>query len=143
MRRYATAVWEGAGRNGRGHVTTQSAALAHARYSFASRFAAEAGTNPEELLAAAHAMCFTLKLSFVLEEAGFVPELLETTATVSFEMGAVTASHLELTATVAGISAADFAACVKEAKRYCPISAVLRAAVSTSVRLTDRLLPLT
>ncbi|MFX5688971.1 OsmC family peroxiredoxin, partial [Acinetobacter baumannii] len=81
MKRNATAVWNGSGKDGNGHLTTQSTVLNQTQYSFNSRFADGIGTNPEELMAAAHAGCFTMKLSFVLGAAGFTPESLETTCT--------------------------------------------------------------
>src|SRR5574338_672725 len=99
-KRKATAVWNGSGKDGKGHLTTQSSVLSKTQYSFSSRFEEGIGTNPEELVAAAHAGCFSMKLSFVLGEAGFTPTRIETKATVTLEGGAITGSHLEVKAKV-------------------------------------------
>lgn len=135
MKRNATAVWNGSGKDGNGHLTTQSTVLNQTQYSFNSRFADGAGTNPEELLAAAHAGCFTMKLSFVLDEAGFTATSLQTTSYVNFENGSITASHLVLKADVPGITQAVFDASVREAELNCPISRVLNAEISVEAVL--------
>ena len=137
MKRYAKATWHGSGKDGRGYMTTQSDALDKNVYSFSSRFASEKGTNPEELLAAAHAGCFTMKLSFVLDEAGYFPEALETTAYVNFENGAITASHLVVVGKVWGMNLDDFEACVREAKRNCPVSMALNIMITTAANLQN------
>ncbi|ACU58848.1 OsmC family peroxiredoxin [Chitinophaga pinensis] len=137
MKRYAKAIWHGAGKDGRGHMTTESEALDKQVYSFSSRFTSEEGTNPEELLAAAHAGCFTMKLSFVLDEAGYFPEALETTAYVNFENGVITASRLVVTGKVWGISPDDFDVCVREAKRNCPVSMALNIMITTEANLQN------
>ena len=131
MIRNATAVWNGSGKEGKGHLTTQSGVLSETQYSFGSRFESGIGTNPEELVAAAHSGCFTMKLSFVLGEAGFTPESLETTCQITFENGAVTKSHLIVKGVVPGISAEKFQACVKDAEQNCPISKLLNTAISS------------
>ncbi len=135
MKRNATAVWNGSGKDGNGHLTTQSTVLNQTQYSFNSRFADSVGTNPEELLAAAHAGCFTMKLSFVLDEAGFTATSLQTTSYVNFENGSITASHLVLKAVVPGITQAVFDASVREAELNCPISRVLNAQISVEAVL--------
>jgi lipoyl-dependent peroxiredoxin len=135
MKRNATAVWNGSGKEGKGHLTTQSTVLKQTQYSFSSRFEEGPGTNPEELVAAAHAGCFTMKLSFVLGEAGFVPETLETKAIVTLENGKISESHLVLKATVKGISLDAFNAAVKEAELNCPISLSLNAKISVESTL--------
>lgn len=122
MKRNATAVWNGSGKEGSGHLTTQSTTLNKTQYSFNSRFAEGVGTNPEELMAAAHAGCFTMKLSFVLGAEGFTPEHLETTCTISLEDGVINHSHLVLQAKVPGISKEKFDACAADAKLNCPVS---------------------
>ena len=94
------------------------------------------GTNPEELVAAAHAGCFTMKLSFVLGEAGFTPENLETKCEITFENGAVTKSHLIVKGTVPGISKEKFDACVKDAEKNCPISKLLNTTITSEASLT-------
>lgn len=122
MKRNATAVWNGSGKEGNGHLTTQSTTLNQTQYSFNSRFAEGVGTNPEELMAAAHAGCFTMKLSFVLGAAGFTPDTLETQCTITLEDGTITSSHLVLKAKVPGITPEQFDACAAEAKANCPVS---------------------
>jgi len=127
MKRHATAVWKGSGKDGKGTVSTQSGLLKDAQYSYKSRFEDGVGTNPEELVAAAHAGCFDMKLSFVLQEAGFTAESLETTAEVTLENGAVTKSHLTLRARIPGISQEQFDKAAEDAKANCPISKLLNA----------------
>src|SRR5947209_15674767 len=127
MKRHATAVWKGSGKDGKGTVSTQSGLLKDAQYSYKSRFEDGVGTNPEELVAAAHAGCYDMKLSFVLQEAGFTDESLETTAEVTLENGAVTKSHLTLRARIPGISQEQFDKAAEDAKANCPISKLLNA----------------
>ena len=135
MIRKATAVWNGSGKEGKGHLTTQSGVLSETQYSFGSRFESGTGTNPEELVAAAHSGCFTMKLSFVLGEAGFTPTSLETSCAITFENGAVTKSHLTVKGVVPGISAEQFQACVKDAEQNCPISKLLNTSISSEATL--------
>jgi osmotically inducible protein OsmC len=125
MKRNATANWKGSGKEGKGKLSTQSSVLKDTQYSFNSRFAEGTGTNPEELVAAAHAGCFSMKLSFVLGEAGFTPEDITTTCTITLGDGAITNSHLVLKAKVPGISKEKFEACAADAKANCPISKLL------------------
>ncbi len=122
MKRKATAVWRGTLKEGEGFLTTASTVLNNTNYSFKSRFDDGAGTNPEELLAAAHAGCFTMKLSAELSEAGFKPEKLETEAVISMENGKIVLSHLSLKAKVNGIGDGDFQEIAKKAKDTCPVS---------------------
>jgi osmotically inducible protein OsmC len=135
MKRKATAVWNGSGKEGTGHLTTQSTVLSKTQYSFNSRFAEGVGTNPEELIAAAHAGCFTMKLSFNLGEAGFEPKELETSCEITFENGAITRSHLTLSAQVPGIDQAKFDELVKDAEENCPISKLLNTEISVDASL--------
>lgn len=135
MKRTATAVWNGSGKDGSGNLTTQSTTLNKTQYSFKSRFEQGVGTNPEELVAAAHAGCFAMKLSFVLGAAGFTPESLEATATVSLEDGAITSSNIVLQAKVPGIDAAKFKECAEDAKSNCPISKLLNTSISLEANL--------
>ena len=138
MVRNATAVWNGTGKEGNGQVSTASKALNNNAYSYKSRFVDENTgtlTNPEELIAAAHAGCFTMKLSFVLGEAGFTPDKLETTCEVSFEGGVVTKSHLIVKGTVPGITKEKFDECVKNAEQNCPISKLLKTEISSEATL--------
>jgi osmotically inducible protein OsmC len=135
MKRTATAQWAGSGKEGKGNLSTQSTVLNKTQYSFGSRFEEGVGTNPEELIAAAHAGCFTMKLSFVLGAAGFTPENLETSCAIVLDNGAVTSSSLTLTAKVPGISAEQFATAAEEAKVNCPISKLLNTAISLEYTL--------
>jgi osmotically inducible protein OsmC len=135
MIRKATAVWQGTGKEGAGHLTTQSTVLNQKQYSFNTRFADGIGTNPEELIAAAHAGCFTMKLSFNLSGAGFVPTELETVCHITFENGEITKSHLVLKAQVDGIDDEKFKELVEDAEANCPISKLLNTAISVEYTL--------
>ncbi|GGC67334.1 osmotically inducible protein OsmC [Pedobacter quisquiliarum] len=122
MKRNATAIWTGTVKDGSGTLSTGSTTLDKTQYSFKSRFEEGVGTNPEELMAAAHAGCFTMKLSADLTEAGFTPTTLETTATVSLENGVITSSHLVTKASVPDLSDEQFQTIAKGAKENCPVS---------------------
>ncbi len=124
-KRFATAKWLGTGKEGTGTVSSQSGAFSDAQYSYKSRFEEGTGTNPEELIAAAHAGCFSMKLSFVLGEAGFTPDSIETKCTVSLDSGVITESHLEVKATVPGLENAKFVELANAAKDSCPVSKAL------------------
>mgnify|MGYP001280728481 CR=1 FL=1 len=137
MKRNATAVWNGSGKEGNGHLTTQSTVLNQTQYSFSSRFEDGIGTNPEELIAAAHAGCFTMKLSFVLGAMGLTPESLTTKCVVTLEDGTITTSHLTVEGKVPGASADQFAEAVKDAEANCPISKSLRSAITSEAVLLD------
>ncbi|GLU57105.1 peroxiredoxin [Dyadobacter frigoris] len=135
MKRHATAVWNGSGKDGNGHLTTQSTVLNQTQYSFNSRFADGVGTNPEELVAAAHAGCYTMSLSFGLNKAGFTAESLETTAFINFENGTITGSHLVVKAKVAGIDQSALEVIAKESEQTCPVSRALSVEISSEVLL--------
>ena len=137
MNRSATAVWQGSGKDGKGNLTTQSSTLNKTQYSFSSRFENGTGTNPEELIAAAHAGCFSMKLSFVLGNHGFIPDELETTCVVTIEDGTVTSSKLKLVAKIDGIDEKTFQESVKEAEENCPISVLLNTEISVDYSLTE------
>ena len=137
MKRNATAVWNGSGKEGKGTLSSQSGTLKDTQYSFKSRFEEGTGTNPEELIAAAHAGCFTMKLTFVLGEAGFTPDKLETTSTINFENGVLTESHLTVNGKVPGIDKEKFEAAVKDAEANCPISKVLNLKITSEATLED------
>ncbi len=122
MKRNATAVWQGTGKEGKGHLTTQSTTLNQTQYSFKSRFEDGVGTNPEELVAAAHAGCFTMKLSFVLQEGGFTADNIETKCDIDLVEGAITSSHLTVNAAIPNITKEEFGTAVANAKENCPIS---------------------
>jgi osmotically inducible protein OsmC len=125
MKRSASAHWEGTGKEGKGHLTTDSTVLNKSQYSYSTRFENGSGTNPEELIAAAHAGCFTMKLSFLLTGAGFVPTSLDTACQITLENGSITQSHLTLKAIVPGIDSAKFEELVQDAKVNCPVSKLL------------------
>ena len=143
MIRSGSAKYEGFGKEGLGHVSTQSGALADQPYGFKSRFEDGAGTNPEELIAAAHASCFTMALSFALDRAGFTAGTLETKAKVTLDKDgaengggfSITRSDLDLTATIDGIDPAQFEAIAADAKANCPVSKVLKAEITLTHRL--------
>lgn len=135
MVRNATAVWNGSGKEGNGVLSTQSTTLHETQYSFNSRFAEGVGTNPEELVAAAHAGCFSMKLSFVFGAAGFVPEKIETKCEITLDNGAITKSHLIVKASVPGITLEKFHECIKDAEENCPISKLFNTAISTDAEL--------
>lgn len=122
MKRNATAIWNGSGKEGNGTMSTQSTALSNAQYSYKTRFEDGVGTNPEELMAAAHAGCFSMKLSFVLGAAGFTPEEIHTNCAITLENGAITKSELTVRAKVPGIDADKFKECAEDAKANCPVS---------------------
>ena len=135
MSRNATALWHGGGKDGHGHLTTQSGVLKESKYSYKTRFEDEPGTNPEELIAAAHAGCFTMKLSFVLGEAGFTPDQIETKCEITLADGAITKSHLTVKAKVSGIDKAKFDECAENAKTHCPVSQLLNTDISMEASL--------
>jgi lipoyl-dependent peroxiredoxin len=140
MIRKATAVWRGTGRAGNGELSTDSGVLSKTPYSFKTRFENAKGTNPEELIAAAHAGCFTMALAFQLQKAGYTPTELNTEAAVSLEpVGEgfrISRSALTLRAQVPAISQASFAQLAKDAELNCPVSKVLRAEITLDAELT-------
>ena len=135
----ASAVWKGDLRGGSGTISAASGVLSDAAYTFATRFEGSAGTNPEELVAAAHAGCFSMALSHGLAQAGHTPDHVSTAATVSLEQVeggfAVTKIHLEVSAKVPGIDAAGFDKAANDAKAGCPISKLMNAAISMNAVL--------
>jgi len=140
MKRKASAVWHGNLAKGEGTISTESGVLEAAQYSFTTRFENGRGTNPEELIAAAHAGCFTMALSLALQQAGFTADTLNTTATLTMEnlpttSWTVTAIHLETTAKVPGIPADKFAEVAAGAKAGCPISRLLKAEITLDAKL--------
>ena len=133
--RKASAHWQGSGKEGKGTVSTESTVLNKAQYSFKTRFEDGVGTNPEELIGAAHAGCFTMKLSFLLGDAGFTPDDLKTSASVLFEDGNVTKITLEVEGKVPGIGSDQFVKIANEAKKTCPISQLLKAELALNAKL--------
>ena len=139
MQRTASAIWQGDLKQGSGALTTQSGTLEDTPYSFSTRFGEQSGTNPEELIAAAHAGCFTMALSAKLGAAGFTPDRLETRATLTMEQLAgnwtITSIRLDLTASVPGIEPAKFQEVAADAKANCPVSRVLNAEIALDAKL--------
>ena len=139
MQRKASAVWQGDLKTGKGSISTDSGILKEAQYSFSTRFENGIGTNPEELLAAAHAGCFTMALSNQLGAAGMTASKLETTCTISLEkVGeglSITKSHLDLVATIPNADKAKFDAAVKGAETGCPVSKLFKAEITVNARL--------
>ncbi len=139
MERKATAVWQGGLKDGKGTLTTESKVLANTPYSFSTRFEGSPGTNPEELLGAAHAGCFSMALSLLLGEAGIRPERIETKATITLEKlesgFSITRSHLDVTVKAPGADAAKFNETAQKAKAGCVLSKVLKAEISMDARL--------
>jgi osmotically inducible protein OsmC len=141
MKRSGSAEWQGSLREGKGTVSTESGVLKSTQYSFATRFENGAGTNPEELIAAAHAGCFSMALSAELGKAGLTPESVRTTATVTLDKTdagfTITAVHLDVTARIPGQVADAFNAAAQAAKAGCPVSRVLNAEITLETRLED------
>lgn len=135
MKRNATAVWQGSGKEGKGNLTTQSTTLNQTQYSYNSRFEEGVGTNPEELIAAAHAGCFTMQLSAYITEAGFEIESIETKCDIDLVDGTITTSHLTVAAKVKEITEDTFQQLVTKAEKNCPVSKVLNAAISSTATL--------
>lgn len=139
MKRLASATWLGTLKEGRGSVSTESGALAQGRYSYGTRFDKEPGTNPEELIAAAHASCFSMALAGQLAILQLQPDRIVTTATVTLEKleqgFVVTAVHLEVFAEVPGADVMTFSTAAEEAKKTCPISRLLNAKITLSAHL--------
>ena len=139
MIRKAKAVWNGTGRAGNGKLSSDSGVLADTPYSFRTRFESEKGTNPEELIAAAHAGCFTMALAFQLQAAGYTPTELQTEAAVSLDPEGqgfrITRSALTLRATVPNLDAATFAELATRAEKTCPVSRVLNAEITLDAKL--------
>jgi osmotically inducible protein OsmC len=135
MKRTATANWKGSGKEGKGTVTADSGIISGVPISWRTRFQDVEGTSPEELVAAAHAGCFSMKLSFVLGAAGFTPNNIDTKCTITLENGAITESHLVVTASVPGIDKAKFEECAADAKANCPISKLLNTNITMEAKL--------
>jgi osmotically inducible protein OsmC len=141
MKRKASAVWNGSIKEGNGTISTESGTLSDTQYSFSSRFESGTGTNPEELIAAAHAGCFSMALSGQLTNAGTPPERINTTATLTMEKTdagfTVTSIHLDVTAKVPGADAAAFDTAANNAKKGCPISRLLNTEITMEAKLED------
>lgn len=134
--RKAQAQWKGSGKEGSGSLTTASGVLQDTPYSFKTRFENVKGTNPEELIGAAHSGCFTMQLSFLLGEAGFTPNTLDTEAIVNFEDGSIVLITLKLTGDVPGVTEEEFRKIADKAKEVCPISKLLDTDIDLEVTLS-------
>ena len=137
MKHSATAVWNGTGKEGSGNLTTQSGVLNKVPYTWKDRFADGDSTNPEELIAAAHAGCFTMKMSFLITAENCTPDTLETICDISLEDGKVTGSHLSINARVPGLSAVRFKELVDDASQNCIISKLLNAPITVDASLAE------
>ncbi len=141
MKKFGSAVWQGGFKDGKGAISTETGALKDAPYSVNSRFEGKPGTNPEELIGAAHAGCFSMALSMILGEAGFIADKLETRADVTLEKQvdgfAITAIHLTLKAKIPGIDKAAFNDLTTRAKAGCPVSKLLKAEITLDAILTE------
>ncbi len=139
MKQKASAQWQGTLKEGTGTISTGSGALVDKPYSFKTRFEGEQGTNPEELIGAAHAGCFSMAFSMILGMAGFTPDKIATSATITLEPKdggfAITASHLDVTATILGIDEATFQDLAGKAKAGCPVSKLLNATITMEAKL--------
>src|ERR1039457_1185 len=139
MVRKASAVWNGSLKEGKGTISTESKVLSNARYSFSTRFENGIGTNPEELIAAAHAGCFSMALSAQLGSAGMTAESIDTTATITLDKTdagfSITSSHLEVTVKIPGADKAKFDEAAKAAETGCPVSRVLNAKITMDAKL--------
>ena len=135
MKRHATAVWKGSLKEGAGHLSTQSGTLVKTQYSFKSRFEEGVGTNPEELVAAAHSGCFTMQLSAYITEAGFEIESIETKCDINLMEGRIVSSQLTVSAKIKGISNDVFQELVTKAEQNCPISKLFDTEISTAASL--------
>ena len=140
MKRTSTAVWKGTGKAGSGTISTQSHVLDKTSYSWSSRFETKQGTNPEELIAAAHAGCFTMKLSFLLSDAGFVPDTIETTAEVTLANDSISHSHLTVKAIVPGISKEEFEKHANYSMENCIVSRALKMKITMDATLTEKVM---
>jgi osmotically inducible protein OsmC len=139
MTTFGTAHWEGGLKDGKGRISTKSGAITDAPYGFASRFEGKPGTNPEELIGAAHAGCFTMALSLILGEAGFTAEAMDTRSEITLEKQddgfAITKAHLTLKAKIPGIDEAKFKELAGKAEKGCPVSKLLKAEISLDASL--------
>ena len=135
IKRTSKAHWSGTGKEGKGNLSTPSNILNQSPYSFLTRFENEAGTNPEELIAAAHAGCFSMKLAFILSAAQITPDSIDTNCTIVLENGAITKSNIETHVKANGLSAEQFDTMVADAEKNCPISKLLNTKITVVSKL--------
>jgi osmotically inducible protein OsmC len=140
INRFAKVTWQGTGKEGSGTLSMQSKSIVNGKFTYNTRFGNETGLNPEELIAAAHASCFSMKFSFVLNEDHYTPDIIETTCTVTMAEGKITRSHLEVKAKIPGISKDDFVIASEKALYNCPVSKALGSIeITMEAILTDEL----
>ena len=137
MKRSSTVIWHGSGKFGKGLITSQSKAVNSANYAWNTRYENAKGTNPEELLAAAHASCFTMKLSFLIEEEGFKADVLETTSTVTLEGSNLTESHLVVKGKVPDMDKKKFDELAEKSSRECPVSKALKLKITLESSMVE------
>jgi len=137
MKNSATAIWRGSGKDGEGALSTDSLALNNLKYSYTTRFMNGAGTNPEELIAAAHAACFAMKLAFAFDSAGYPASSIETQCDIEVEAGVIKNSHLKLRANIKGISQEEFEELVEYSAEHCPVSKLLNASMTIEAELKE------
>jgi lipoyl-dependent peroxiredoxin len=137
IKRSSTVVWHGTGKEGSGRVSTDSKVIENSAFAYNTRFLNEKGTNPEELLAAAHASCFTMKLSFVLNEDNFTADTIETKCTVTMDGGEIKSSHLEVKAKVLDLSNEEFQIYAEKTMNECPMSKALSIEITMDAALVD------
>lgn len=137
MKRHATAVWAGSLKEGNGKITTESNVLSNTQYSFKTRFEDGNGTNPEELVAAAHSGCFTMQLTAYINEAGYNVASIETKCDIDFQNGSIVESHLSVVARIDEISTEHFQELVKKAETNCPISRLLNTKITSNATLVQ------
>ena len=133
--RSASAHWEGSGKEGKGTISTESTVLDKAQYAFGTRFEDGVGTNPEELIGAAHSGCYTMQLSFLLNEEDYVADALDSSADVTFEDGEITKIHLTTKGKVPNISTEEFEKIATKAKEVCPLSKLMKAEITLDATL--------
>lgn len=135
MKRNAKAVWSGTGKEGKGFISTTSNTLKDTQYTYRDRFEDGTATNPEELMAAAHAACYSMKLSFVLGAAGFTPDEINTSCDITLEGGKITKSEITVQAKIPGITDEQFQECARDAKENCPVSQAYNMDISLNATL--------
>ena len=140
MKRTSSVIWNGSVKEGSGYITTQSGCLDKQPYGWGSRFEKEHGTNPEELIAASHAACYSMQLSSLLTKAGFIPDIIETKVEVSLEGGIINGSHLIVKGSVGELDQQQFEKYAQEAKESCPVSKALNMPITMETFLTEKIM---
>ncbi|MGZ3921670.1 MAG: OsmC family peroxiredoxin [Bacteroidia bacterium] len=139
IKRTSKVIWHGSGKEGSGIVSTESKVIENTHFAYDTRFGNEGGTNPEELIAAAHASCFSMKFGFVLAEDNYTPEVIETTCTITLAKGEITHSHINVKAKIPGITKDDFIIASEKTLNECPVSKALNIEITMEAVLTNEL----